>query len=358
MTTKDVFKGLDNIDAILISNGGENAIDKAFFYFCGAESGLFEGSSLVIDRDQVKMFVFSLEEESAKATGLQSKAASSQAEMRENVVKELQSRKRIGVNMSSLTVNMYDKIRESMPNADFVDVSTNILDARMVKSHDEIVKLKEAARISAEIYDSVLDQLKEGMTENDVATLLVWKMMSSGASSSAFPSIVGFGPNAAIPHYFPGSVKLKKGDFVLTDYGAQFKRYCADRTRTAVFGKASEEQKEMYNVVYEAQSKSMAMIKSGENGKLVNQKAWNVIDSTKYKGRLMHGIGHGIGLEVHDHAALGSEDVILKENMAITVEPGVYIPGYGGVRIEDDVIVKKDGFELITGKPPAELVEV
>lgn len=358
MVKSDVFKGIDEVESILITNGGENSIDKAFFYFCGAEGGLFEGSSLVVDRDKVKMFVFSLEEESAKATGNEVYVASSQAEMRENIAKELGHKKKIGVNLSSITVNMFENIKKTLPKPQFKDISTNIQNARIVKDAGEITKIKEAARISSEVYESVLSEIREGMTENDVASLLVWKMMSNGASSTSFSSIVGFGPNSAIPHYFPGSVKLKKGDFILTDYGALYRRYCADITRTVVFGRASEEQREMYDLVYQAQIQSKALIKAGVNGRVVNQKAWDIIDATKYKGRLMHGIGHGIGLEVHDHAALGHEDLELKENMTITVEPGVYVPGFGGVRIEDDVIVKKDGFEQITGKTPKDLIEV
>ncbi len=358
MVKSDVFKGLNDVESILISNGGENSIDKAFFYFSGAESGIFESSNLVVTRDKVKMFVFALEAEAAKATGHEVYVASSQAEMKENIEKELGSKKKVGVNLSSVTANMFESIKETLPRVEFTDISTNIQQARMVKDSDELRKLKEAGRINHEAYEAVLPLLKEGMTENDVATLLVWKMMSNGASSPSFGSIVGFGANSAIPHYSPGSVKLKKGDFVLTDYGAQYKRYCGDTTRTVVFGRASEEQKEIYEVVYQAHIQSKNLIKAGANGKVVNQKAFDVIDATKYKGRLMHGIGHGVGLEVHDHPTLGHEDLELKENMVTTVEPGIYIPGYGGVRIEDDVIIKKDGFEQITGETPKDLIEV
>lgn len=358
MVVSDIFKGLDGINKVLISNGGENAVDKNFFYLSGAEAGLFEGSYLVATRDNVKLFVFPLEEQLAKATGKEVVVASSPAQMKELVSKELTSEKEVGVNLASLPVNMFNSIKEMSPNTTFKDVSSSIEIARMVKSEEEVSKLKEAAKISSEVYESVLNELKEGMKETDVASLLAYKMMSNGASATAFTSIVCFGDNAAVPHHFPDARKLKKGDFVLTDYGAQYKRYCADTTRTAVFGRATEEQKEMYAVVYEAQSKSADLVRTGANGKTVNQKAFDVIDSTKYKGRLMHGIGHGIGLEVHDHGALGNADFELKENMVITDEPGVYIPGFGGVRIEDDLLVKNDGAVRITHNPPKDLIEV
>jgi Xaa-Pro dipeptidase len=175
---------------------------------------------------------------------------------------------------------------------------------------------------------------------------------------SAFDTIVCFGENSAEPHHSTGDRKLKKGDYVLMHYGAKYRDYTADTTRTAVFGKATAEQKEIYSTVYRAQSESMHMIKPGINGKLVNQKSYDIIDSTKYKGILTHGVGHGIGLDVHDHQAFGSSDFTLKENMAVTVKPGIYIPGYGGVRIEDDVLVTKTGFKLLTKAPPADLPEV
>ncbi len=203
-----------------------------------------------------------------------------------------------------------------------------------------------------------MDHLKEGMTEMELSAYMVYMMMSNGASEPSFSTIVCFGSNASEPHHSPGKRKLKTGDFVLTDYGAAFERYHADTTRTSVFGRATEKQKEIYEIVYNAQQSSMKIIREGINGRDVNAKSYEIIDSSPYKGRLMHGVGHGIGLDVHDHPAFGSYDFNLKKDMAVTVEPGIYIPEYGGVRIEDDVLVKKDGFELLTEKPPKELIEL
>ena len=357
MDLRGIFKGTD-LDSILIVNGGETAIDKSFFYFSGAEDGIFEGSALEVTPDGITMFVYELEKQSAVKTGHSIEVASSYSQMNENIRKQLEGKKKIGLNLSCLPVSLFNELKGYGSSAEFVDATEIIGKARMIKSPDELKKLREAARISSEIYHGVLSKLREGMTETQVATELVYGMMSAGASEPSFSSIVGFGENASIPHYSPGRRKLKRGDFVLTDYGALYSRYCADTTRTAVFGRASEEQKEMYRTVYEAQKKSLSLIRNGANGKEVNAKAYEVIDSTKYRGRLMHGIGHGIGLEVHDHHALGSSDFTLKTNMAITDEPGIYIPGFGGVRIEDDLIVKDDGYELITANPPTELIEV
>jgi Xaa-Pro dipeptidase len=354
------FTGLDGVDTILISNGGENAIDKAFFYATGADEGLFEGSSVIItpESERATMFVYSLEEQSARKTSHEVIAANSQARMRENISKALKGKMRVGINFSSLTLEMYNELRLNLPDVQFVDVSKNILNSRMIKSDEEIKPLREAARISSEALPSILEHLKEGITEKELAADIVYEMMKAGADGPSFESIVCFGSNASIPHHSPESRKLKRGDFVLMDYGAVYRRYCSDNTRTVVFGKAEEKQKEIYSIVYEAQKKAMEMVRDGVNGREVNAKALEVIDSTEYKGRLMHGIGHGIGLEVHDHHALGSSDFILRKGMAITDEPGIYIPGYGGVRIEDDLIVKEDGFSLITNQPSKDLIEV
>lgn len=359
MVLQEIFRNATETDAILIMNGGENAIDKTFFYLTGAESGLFEGSAVIAKDDRIRMFAFNLEEQSAKETRHEVTVVDTSKQMQEQVVNHIGQAKRIGVNLESLTANMFTKIKEMLPGREFVDISKIIAEARLTKSPEEIKKLKEAAKIGSEIYEGVLDRLKEGMKETDVAADLVHGMMRAGATGPSFMPIVGFGSNSSIPHYFPGEKKLKKGDFVLTDYGALYKRYCSDITRTAFFGRADEQQKEMYTTVRKAQLDSMAMIKDGVNGREVDAKALEVIDSTRYKGRFMHGLGHGLGLEVHDHHALGrTEDFTLRENMVITVEPGIYIPGYGGVRIEDDVLVKKNGFEKISGTSSGELREI
>jgi Xaa-Pro dipeptidase len=357
MVKEDIFRGLKNDDRVLIRNGGEGSTDKAFTYLSGAVGGLFENSSVIASRDSIKLYVFSLEEQTAKATGLDVVVAGSQKQMDENIQKDLKGIRKIGLNFESLTVNLFKETEKLLLGVEFFDISRNIMEARMIKSSEEISRLQEAAKISSEIYSGILTSLKEGMKETEVAALMNYRMMQAGASGVGFDTIVCFGENSAEPHHSPGDRKLKKGDYVLTDYGAKYRDYTADTTRTAVFGKATAEQKEIYSTVYKAQSESMHMIKPGINGKLVNQKSYDIIDSTKYKGRLMHGVGHGIGLDVHDHQAFGSSDFTLKENMAVTVEPGIYIPGYGGVRIEDDVLVTKTGFKLLTKAPLAELPE-
>lgn len=358
MNYKHIFDFARETDTILILNGGEGTVDKNFFYLTGAESGIFEGSALIVTPNKIRIITSVLEEESAKSTGLDTLVFRTNDEKKKILQEELKGINSIGLNYSSLTLEMYKELLRVIPDKEFVDVTNSIAEARRLKMPEELDKLRKAAKIGSEAVQNVLPQIKEGMTESELSALLGYEMMKLGASEPSFSTIVGFGPNSSIPHYSPGSRKLEKNDFVLMDFGALYKRYCSDITRTVVFGRASDEQKEMYSVVKRAQTESMNAIRANVNGRDVDTVARNIIDSTKYKGRFIHSLGHGLGMDVHDHPALsGGYDFPLKENMVVTVEPGVYVPGFGGVRIEDDVIVKKDGFEKIT-TAPSDLIEV
>lgn len=339
-------------------NGDRDGIDKTFYYLSNSIGGKFGNSAIIATRENVKMYVSQLEEEAVEGTGNEIVVCSNKTDMIEKISKELQGESEVGLNYDAIPLSTFQLIKETNKGIIFTNVAGNIKKARAIKSQEELDKIRRAARISIDIYDDFISSLYEGMTEIQAAGKLISMMLLKGASDSAFSPIVCFGSNSSMPHHSPSEKKLKIGDFVLTDYGAQFRRYCSDVTRTAVFGRAVRKQREMYDLVYRAQQESLTLIKDGANGKYVNQRAHEIIDSTEYIGKLIHGIGHGIGLYVHDHEALGNESVELKENMVITNEPGIYIPKYGGVRIEDDLIVKKDGFELITDKTPNELIEI
>lgn len=359
MGYENLFAYAREAETILILNGGEESIDKNFFYLTGADSGSFEGSAVIVTKDGLKIVTSQLEEEIARGTGHEVLVYNSRNGMRDILKEEFKDVNTVGLNYSALTMNLYKELLKIIPDKEFVDVSSSIAEARKIKSDEELDKIREAAKIGSEILPAILDRLREGVTESQVAAEMAYEMMKAGASEPSFSSIVAFGSNSSMPHYAPHNVKLKKGDFVLMDYGALYKKYCSDITRTVVFGRASQEQKDMYEVVKLAQSESMKAIRDGANGKDVDGVASKIIDDSKYKGRFIHSLGHGLGMDVHDHPALSRNlDFILKENMVVTVEPGVYVPKVGGVRIEDDVIVKKNGFEKITSAPTYDLIEV
>ncbi len=310
----------------------------------------------------MKIVTSQLEEQSARATGgLEVLVFRNQEEFRDIIRKEVEGVDTIGLNYSALTLSKYKEILKMIPDKEFIDVTSSIAEARRLKTEEEISKLREAARIGSEAFERVLDRLREGMTELELAAELNYEMMKAGADGPSFRSIIAFGPpNASIPHYAPGDRKLRRGgDFVLMDFGgALYRRYCSDITRTVVFGHASEEQKYMHQVVYEAQEAAFKVIRENANGKDADLAARNVIDSTKYKAGSYTPWGHGVGLDVHDHPALTPTlDFPLKNGMVVTVEPGIYVPKFGGVRIEDDVVVRKDGNERIT-TAPRDLIEV
>ena len=358
MEYSHIFDYAREVDTILIINGGENEVDKTFFYLSEVTSGIFEGSALVIKPDSVKIITSTLEEESARNSGLEVLIFGTRAEFMKILRDELKNVDTIGLNYSALTLRLYLDLLKMIPDKRFVDVSGSIQESRRFKQPAELNKLRESARIASEAFDAIIPRIREGITETELSSELVYQMMKLGANGPSFDTIIAFGANSSMPHYSPGSKKLKKNEFVLMDFGAIHQRYCSDITRTVVFGRASEEQREIYETVKMAQQQSMNIIKENVNGKDVDKVAREVIDSTKFKGRFIHSLGHGIGLDVHDHPALSpSYDFPLKANMVITNEPGIYIPKVGGVRIEDDVIVRKDGHEIIT-TAPRDLMEV
>ncbi|AAT43566.1 M24 family metallopeptidase [Picrophilus oshimae] len=357
MDYKKIFDYTRRADAIIIFNGGEESIDKTFFYLTGARSGIFENSALIVTRDSIKIVTSKLEESAARETGIETLIFNKRSEMEDIIRNETKNFDSIGINYSSMTLSLYRDLMRMIPDKDFIDVSESILEARKIKEPEELEKIKNAAKIASDALQDAIKKIKEGITESELASEVAYSMMKLAATGPSFNTIVAFGKNSAIPHYSPGDKRLRPGDFVLIDYGALYNRYCSDVTRTMVFGRASQEQRDIYETVKEAQQKSMDAIKAGKNGRDIDAIARSIIDE-KYPGKFIHSLGHGVGMDVHDHPALSpSYDFILKRNMVVTVEPGIYIPETGGVRIEDDVIVTDSGHTRIT-TAPRDLIEL
>ncbi|MCL5408340.1 MAG: Xaa-Pro peptidase family protein [Candidatus Thermoplasmatota archaeon] len=352
MDVEKLFDLNQNIEGILIYNNGESCNDPSFFYFTQLTRGLFEGSYVFLTRRNLKVITTQLEEETARSEDLDVEVFSS-GKQRDELLREVtKGITFLGINYSGLSHADYLSLKDRLQNKELVDVGESISSLRQIKSEREISKLKEAARIVSQVGKDIPGMLKEGMTEGELASKVNYEMMRNGASAPSFDTIAAFGPDSAEPHFSGGNRKLKKGDVVLVDFGAKYQRYCSDMTRTYFFGKPDREMQDMYETVLRAQEMGIKAVRSGENGKTVDGASRDVIDSSKFKGRFIHGLGHGVGLNVHDHPALSPlNDFFLKENMVVTVEPGVYIPKKGGVRIEDDVVVTKDGCQVITTAP-------
>ena len=229
---------------------------------------------------------------------------------------------------------------------------------RQIKSEEELEYLEKAEAIGDLAFEKILTILKPGMTELEVAAELEYQMKKAGAENFSFSTIVASGLNSSMPHAIPGEKKLEEGDFVTMDFGCTYKGYCSDMTRTVVLGKASEKQKEIYNTVLKAQLAALDAIKAGVTGKSVDKVARDIIT-----GPVTASASDMVWDIVWDCLFMRSRDchrqerTVLEENMIETVEPGIYVPGFGGVRIEDMVAVTKDGCKNFTHSPK-ELIEI
>lgn len=353
---KRIFRNLDDgVDLIVFLNSVDPHIDMSFFYATGVTDGLFEGCAAWLTPDGGAAITTSaLEEEAAKKAGLPLEVFRNRDEATKLLKKRLMGHRKLGVNAAELTYSAFQRLRKLAPRAaKFVDVSGAVMKARQVKDAQEVDLIQRACDIASRAFEETLAFIRSGVTEAEVASELVYHMQRNGAAGPSFRTIVGSGPNGAEPHYTAGPRKIERGDMIVIDFGAQYHMYCSDVTRTVVVGAPSAEQRRMHKTVANAQAAALAKMKPGARGKSVDAAARSLIDHTKYKGRFIHGLGHSVGLAVHDPSSglSPSSDLVLRPNMVLTNEPGVYVPGFGGVRIEDDVLITKNGSRVLSTAP-------
>jgi len=225
-----------------------------------------------------------------------------------------------------------------------------MVNVRKIKDDVEIGIIREAIRIAQEALLSVRHELRPGRTENYIAGLLTFEMRRRGASDASFEPIIGTGPSSSLPHYRPADIDIKRDTFLLIDYGARYQGYCSDITRTFALGTLPAKLTEIYKICLEAQLAAIATLRPGVTTKTADSAARDIIDGAGYKDFFGHGLGHGVGRDIHEMPTLrraGGEEE-LKPGMVITIEPGIYLPGLGGVRIEDDVLITATGCEVLT----------
>jgi len=338
-----------DVDAVVLMNGTDPNLDNSFFYATGIPNGLFEGCIAIIQPKKTEVLSSELEELSSRAAGVRTSVFESAEHRHDLLVRRFKGLHKIGVNYREITHANYLKIKKAAGKAKLVDVSADIENARVIKQADEISSIKKACRIASSVAEDIPDLVSEGMTETEAAAELNHKMMRLGATGPAFTTAVAFGAKSAEPHYYPGPRRLKRGQFALFDFGANYRRYVSDITRTFTCGPHNKRQGEMYEVVLKAQLAALDAIRDGVRGKDVDQAARRIIDGSKFRGLFIHSTGHGIGVSVHDPGAISpAKDMTLREGMVLTVEPGAYISGFGGVRIEDDILVTKKGCQILT----------
>nr|WP_263325756.1 Xaa-Pro peptidase family protein [Neobacillus sp. Marseille-Q6967] len=256
--------------------------------------------------------------------------------------------KKLGFEEDHVTFSTY-KAYEKLIESELVPVSGLIEKLRLIKTDAEIKILKVAADIADAAFKHILDFIRPGKTELEVSNELEFFMRKAGATSSSFDIIVASGHRSALPHGVASEKVIESGDFVTLDFGAYYNGYVSDITRTVAVGQPDQKLKEIYEIVLEAQLRGMAGIKPGMTGKEADALTRDYITEKGYGDYFGHSTGHGIGLEVHEGPALSfRSDIVLEPGMIVTVEPGIYIPGLGGVRIEDDTIITKDHNEALT----------
>jgi Xaa-Pro aminopeptidase len=264
----------------------------------------------------------------------------------------------IGYQSNTITVDQFQELRHIRKGLRFTRLSNQITDLSIRKTDREVRTMDQAAGIGDTAFMRVVKYLKVGVTEIEIARKLERICTDLGSQRPAFETIVLFGARSALPHGHPGTTRLHKGDWVLFDFGCTVDNFYSDMTRTVVAGKASARQRQFYDVVYRAQAhareKARADIKASE----LDSYARSPIEAAGYGAEFGHATGHGVGLRIHERPRVSPHvDARLHERTVVTIEPGIYIPGFGGVRIEDMVVLKKERARLIT-HAPRELMEI
>ncbi len=265
--------------------------------------------------------------------------------------------KRVGIGAHRTSLHVFQELTQLAPGVEFVPQPGLVEDLRRVKAEEEIERIAAAARLTDEGLRWIVGRLAPGQRERDVALDLEIWFRRQGAEDAAFDLIVASGPGSAMPHYRPRERKIERGDLVLFDIGVQMDGYCSDLTRVVAVGTPPAEVREVYHLVLDANKAGLAAVRAGKPGRDVDAAARAVIANAGYGDRFGHGLGHGVGLEVHEAPGVGpvSEDALAVGNV-VTIEPGVYLPGKFGVRIEDLVAVTADGCRILSSFPKDELV--
>jgi len=231
-------------------------------------------------------------------------------------------------------------------------VADGLLQQRAVKDAGEVASIRKAVAIQQQAFKALCRKIRPGMTENQACALLEYEMRKLGSDGPSFPSIVAADANAALPHAIPGSARIKAGGIVLIDWGAKVNGYCSDMTRVIALGKMKPKLREIYQVCLDAQLAGIAAIKPGVALADVDAAARDVIKKAGYGKQFGHSLGHGIGLDIHEQPTLSAKSKgVLEAGQVVTVEPGIYLPGVGGVRIEDDVLVTARGHKVLCDLP-------
>ena len=265
----------------------------------------------------------------------------------------------LGFEAASVTVAQSKDLSGRLSPAELVTTTGVVEELRRTKEPEEVDLLKEAVRIGDDAFAWVQDRIVPGATEKEIALALEVRMREAGADAVSFEPIIGSGPLSAHIHHTPSDHSFNKGDLILMDFGCRLEGNCSDLTRTVVIGGATDEQRAIYDSVLGAQAAGISAVIAGAQGADADAAARRVIDEAGHGDAFEHGLGHGVGLEIHEAPRMSrtSEDT-LSEGDVVTVEPGIYLEDFGGIRIEDCVVVTADGCEVLGSAPKEDLIEL
>ncbi|MGC7873522.1 M24 family metallopeptidase [Desulfosporosinus sp. SYSU MS00001] len=264
--------------------------------------------------------------------------------------------KRVGFEGDFITYTDYEKLRQSFAQSELLSLPSLINNLRSVKDDQEIPLIRQAVQIADEAFAEVLKAIEVGQTEEEIGLNLEFSMRRRGASGGSFEFIVASGLRSAMPHGTASPKKVQMGEFLTMDFGAIYQGYCSDITRTVFLGEPTEKHRELYAIVLAAQRAGIAAVAPGRTGREVDAAARNIIEDAGFGEYFGHGLGHSVGLAIHEGPNFNQrEERVIEPGMVLTVEPGIYIPDWGGIRIEDMVLVTEDGCEVLT-RAPKELI--
>ncbi|MBM7648829.1 Xaa-Pro dipeptidase [Bacillus ectoiniformans] len=258
----------------------------------------------------------------------------------------------IAVEKQHLNVERYEALSALYPGSAFVAAEEKLQQMRMIKDEKELKLLRKAAQMADHAIQTGVNAIREGISELEVLAAIEFEMKKQGISEMSFSTMVLTGKNAASPHGVPGATKIQKGDLVLFDLGVVYEGYCSDITRTVAFGDIDDKQREIYETVLKAEEAAIAAVRPGVTAKELDLIARQTIADAGYGDYFPHRLGHGLGASVHEYPSITeTNELKLEEGMVFTIEPGIYVPGVAGVRIEDDLYVTKQGAESLTAFP-------
>ena len=262
---------------------------------------------------------------------------------------------KVGFEEEVMTVATHTAYTEKL-HCTLVPATAAMTALRGSKDDEEIANMIAAQRIAEGALAQICKEIHVGMTEKEIAARLNYLMVSAGAEKTSFDTIIASGPNGSMPHAVPSMRQVQQGDFITMDFGCVYKGYCSDMTRTVALGQPSEEMEKVYHIVLEAQLAGIAAARAGVTGAAIDAAARKVIEDAGYGPYFGHSFGHSLGIDIHEAPnAAPSNDKPMPENAVVSAEPGIYLPGKFGVRIEDVMVLRKDGAEVIT-KAPKELI--